>query len=123
MGFLVADLKGCTLFQFPPGEDYHKAHWNPTFSPDGKRILCYIPPNGPILLVDLRAGEKTVVQEKGAQAIFVDQGRAIVFERWNRRWGGDTAGEDAPPCDLWRLDLAPGAQLRKIMANASFSAN
>jgi dipeptidyl aminopeptidase/acylaminoacyl peptidase len=119
MGFLVADLKGRTLLQYPPGPAYREPHWNPIFAPDGQKIFCYRPAKGPLLLVDLATSTQTVVQENGAQAILVDQGKAIVFERWINRWGG----EGEPACDLWRLDLGSGEQPRKIIANAAFSAN
>lgn len=119
-GFVVIDRKGRTVFQFPKVEE-GDAYWRPVFSRDGKKILCYSPRNGPIYVVDLARGTKKELIDEGADPILVDNGKAIVYERWSNRW--DPEGEPKPSSDLWRLDLAPGAKPKKILPNASFASN
>jgi len=125
-GFVVTDLKGKLLLRFPSDKNEwkRKAYWTPSFSPDGNKILCYSPEqgNGPIYLVDLATGLPEKVAEDGADPKFVDQGRAIVFARWEGRWSDTPPGGQAPTsrCDLWRLDLKPGAVPQKILSQAGF---
>jgi Tol biopolymer transport system component len=124
-GFVVTDLQGKVLFRFPSDEHEwrSKAYWTPSFSPDGKKILCYSPRpgNGPIYLVDLATGiPEKITEEDGADPRFVDQGQAIVFARWQGRWSDSPPGNQDPKCDIWRLELKPGAVPQKILSQAAF---
>jgi TolB protein len=125
-GFVVTDLQGKVLFRFPSDEHEwrSKAYWTPSFSPVGKKILCYSPQpdNGPIYLVELATGIPEKITEDGADPRFVDQGRAIVFARWQGRWSDIPPGGQGPgpKCDIFRLELKPGAVPQKILSQAGF---
>ena len=117
-GFVVINLKGEKVFSFPHDRKDYTPYWRPQFTPDGQKILCYSPATAAdkvdtIYLVDLATGKKTEITE-GDNPTFVDQGRAIVFERWPRNRWGATGKVTA---DLWRLELAPGAQPKKIITD------
>ena len=117
-GFVVINLHGKKVFSFPRDPRDAAPYWRPQFTPDGQKILCYSPAASQgevdtIYLVDLATGKKKEITV-GANPTWVDQGRAIVFERWpQKRWSG-TGKETA---DLWRLELAPGAKAKKIITN------
>ncbi|MFZ5452372.1 MAG: TolB family protein [Thermodesulfobacteriota bacterium] len=117
-GFVVINLKGEKVFSFPPDPQDATPYWRPQFSRDGQKILCYSPATSAeevdtVHLVDLATGKETEVTE-GSKPTWVDQGRAIVFERWPKeRW----AVTGKVTADLWRLELAPGAQAQKIITD------
>ena len=118
-GFVVINLQGKRIFRFPRNSRDATPYWRPQFSPDGKEILCYSPATNPgdadvIYLVDLASGKKTTVT-LGSKPTYVDHGKAMVYERWPKeRWTAKTPVK----ADLWRLELTPGAQPQKIMADA-----
>jgi Tol biopolymer transport system component len=115
-GFMVINLHGEKVFSFPHDSQDAAPYWRPQFTPDGQKILCYSPAASPgevdtVYLVDLATGKKKEITV-GANPTFVDQGRAIVFERWpQERW----AGSGKVTADLWRLELVPGAKAKKII--------
>ncbi len=116
-GFVVLDQNGKRVMRFPqdPEKDY-RPYWRPGFSPDGLRILCFSMATNEseqnwIYLVDLKTRKATRVTE-GCYPTFVDGGPAIVFERRVGNFHKTTG------INLWRLDLASGAQPRLILRNA-----
>jgi Tol biopolymer transport system component len=117
-GFVVMDLEGKRLFRFPRDPQDSTPYWRPRFFPEGKKVLCYSPATSAeqvdtIYWVDLATGRKTKITE-GGKPTLVDQARAIVFERWPQdRW--QASGKVT--ADLWRLELAPGAQAQKIITD------
>ncbi len=117
-GFVVIDLKGQRRLRFPHNPRDAAPYWRPQFSADGREMLCYSPATTPgqkdvVYLVNLATLQKTRVTE-GSSPCFVDQGRAIVFERWpGNRW----TAQGPVQSDLWRLELTPGAQPRKLIAD------
>jgi Tol biopolymer transport system component len=118
-GFLVVDRQGKRLVRFPNNSKDATPYWRPQFSPDGKEILCYTPATDSgkedlIYLVNLASGRKTTVA-LGSKPTYVERGKAIVYERWPKeRWTATTPVK----ADLWRLELIPGAQPKKIVADA-----
>ncbi|SEM71909.1 TolB protein [Syntrophus gentianae] len=116
-GFTVSDLKGKTLFQFPPQVTDPTPYWRPSLALDGQTVLCYTPTTSEasddsIHLVDRKTG-KTVDVTTGANPVFVRHGTAIVFERWVNRWSEKASS------NLWILELKPGATPKQIIADAS----
>ncbi len=116
-GFAVTDLKGKTLFRFPPQGEDPAPYWRPSLAPDGQTVLCYSPATSDasedtIYLVDRKTG-KTLELATGANPSFVRNGSAIVFERWTNRWS------DRASSNLWILELKPGASPRRIITDAS----
>lgn len=116
-GFGVLDLKGEKIFRFPVDPKEVTPYWRPSFSADGKEILCYSPgitedQADLIYLVDLATKNKRLIAE-GSKPTFVEGGTAIVFER--RPAEHRLLGEDQAKTDLWRLELAKGAKPRKII--------
>jgi hypothetical protein len=86
-GFGILNETGKLFFHFPLGAADETPYWRPLFSADGKKILCFSPAtNGEgsdiIYLVDIDRGTKMRVGE-GLWPTFVDNGRAIVYERWS----------------------------------------
>jgi hypothetical protein len=65
--------------------------------------------------VDIDSGTKQRVAE-GLWPTFVDNGRAIVYERWNVH---SIERSKSSKSDLWLLELREGAQPKKIIANAA----
>ena len=119
-GFGILTETGKMFFHFPPGAADDTPYWRPLFSADGKKILCFSPAtNGKgsdiIYLVDIDRGTKRRVAE-GLWPTFVDNGRAIVFERWNVH---SIERNKSSKSDLWLLELREGAQPKKIIANAA----
>jgi TolB protein len=119
-GFVVLTLEGKKVFRFPkdPEKDY-RPFWRPAFTPDGGKVLCFSMPiregeKSWIYLVDIKSGQASRIVE-GYYPTLVDGGRAIVFERWTET--GKT-GKAATRINLWRLDLTPGAEPRRILENA-----
>jgi TolB protein len=118
-GFVVLNLKGQKVLQFPKNpEDYHP-FWRPTFSPDGGKMLCFSMATTMgeptyIYLVDLKTLKATRITA-GYYPTFVDGGQAIVFERWTET---GKPGPESVKIDLWRLDQSFGAQPRPIIKNA-----
>jgi Tol biopolymer transport system component len=118
-GFVVLNLEGKRVVRFPKDpQDYHP-YWRPTFSPDGRQVLCFsmaITEGAKtfIYLVDLKTLKAARVAE-GYYPTFVDGGKAIVFERWTET--GRT-GKEATKIDLWRQDLTPGSEPRLMLENA-----
>lgn len=117
-GFVVINLKGEKILRFPRNSEDYTPYWGPRFSPDGKKILCYSPATSPervdtVYLVDLATGAKTRITA-GSKPTFVDQGRAIVFERWSQSRWTDSGKATA---DLWRLELTLGAAAKKIITD------
>jgi len=118
-GFSVIDLKGKTVFHFPKKSTDPTPYWRPIFTADGKNILCYSPATNEketdsIYLINLSTGAKKKITE-GTNPTFVDNGKAIIFERWVNKW--DPEGE--AKSELWYLELKEGAKPRKIIQNAS----
>jgi len=116
-GFEVVNLKGERLFRLPADPQEGTPYWRPRFSPDGKEILCYSPATMEgqadfIFLVDVATQEKRQITE-GARPTFVEEGRAIVFERRPPEY--KLLGEERSRADLWRLELTPGAVAQKII--------
>ena len=116
-GFAVTDLKGKTLFRFPPKAEDPTPYWRPGLALDGKSVLCYSPATSEtsvdtIHRVDSRTG-KSVEVTTGANPAFVRNGAAVVFERWTNRWS------DKASSNLWILELKPGASPRRIITDAS----
>lgn len=116
-GFEVVDLNGKKVFSFPKDRHGSVPYWRPRFFRDGLRLLCYSPVTSEkgkdmIYAVDMKRGNKKAITE-GANPTFVEDGTAIVFERWANKWT-----ENARP-DLWYLGLRAGAKARKIVTNGS----
>jgi hypothetical protein len=119
-GFGILNETGKLFFHFPPGAADETPYWRPLFSADGKKILCFSPATNSkgsdiIYLVDIDSGTKKRVAE-GLWPTFVDNGRAIVFERWNVH---SIERDKSSKSDLWLLELREGAQPKKIIANAA----
>ena len=119
-GFGILNETGKVFFHFPPGAGDETPYWRPLFSADGKKILCFSPATSSkgsdiIYLVDIDRGTKKRVAE-GLWPTFVDNGRAIVFERWNVH---SIERNKSSKSDLWLLELREGAQPKKIIANAA----
>jgi TolB protein len=116
-GFAITDLKGKTLFRFPPKGEDPTPYWGPSLAADGQTVLCYAPATSDtsddtIYVVDRKTG-KMVEVTTGASPAFVRNGTAIVFERWDNRWS------DKASSNLWILELKPGAAPRRIITEAS----
>ncbi len=116
-GFAITDLKGKTLFRFPPKGEDPTPYWGPSLALDGQTVLCYSPATSDtsddtIYVVDRKTG-KMVEVTTGASPAFVRNGGAIVFERWTNRW------TDKASSNLWILELKPGASPRRIITDAS----
>ena len=116
-GFAVTDLKGKTLFRFPPKGEDPTPYWAPSLALDGQTVLCYSPATSDtsddtIYVVDRKTGKMADVTT-GASPAFVRNGTAIVFERWVNRW------TDKASSNLWILELKPGASPRRIITDAS----
>lgn len=116
-GFAVTDLKGKTLFRFPPKAEDPTPWWGASLALDGKSVLCYSPATSEtsddtIYRVDSKTG-KSVEVTAGSNPAFVLNGAAIVFERWTNRWS------DKASSNLWILELKPGSSPRRIIADAS----
>jgi Tol biopolymer transport system component len=118
-GFSVIDLKGKTLFHFPNKSTDSTPHWRPLFTSDGKKFLCYSPATNEketdaIYLIDLSSGAKKKITE-GTNPAFIDNGKAIIFERWVNKWNPEGGARS----DVWYLELREGSKPRKIIQNAS----
>ncbi|MDY0188379.1 MAG: hypothetical protein RBR16_10690 [Syntrophus sp. (in: bacteria)] len=116
-GFALSDLKGKTLFRFPPKAEDLTPYWRPSLAPDGQTVLCYSPATSEgsedtIHLVDRKTG-RLVDVTTGANPVFVRGGTAIVFERWVNRWSEKASSH------LLILELKPGATPKEIIPNAS----
>ena len=116
-GFAITDLKGKTLFRFPPKGEDPTPYWGPSLALDGQTVLCYSPATSDaaddtIHVVDRKTGKRVEVIT-GASPVFVRNGTAIVFERWVNRWS------DKASSNLWILELKPGAAPRRIITDAS----
>jgi TolB protein len=121
-GFSVIDLKGKSIFTFPNKSADSTPYWRPLFSSDGKKILCYSPATNEderdsIYLIDLSTSIKKKITE-GTNSTFVNNGKAIIFERWVNKW--DTEGK--AKSDIWYLELKEGARPKKIIQNATVPA-
>lgn len=119
-GFGILNETGKFFFHFPPGTADDTPYWRPLFSADGKKILCFSPATNSkgsdiISLVDIDRGTKKRVAE-GLWPAFVDNGKAIVYERWNVH---SIDRNKSSKSDLWLLELREGAQPKKIIANAA----
>jgi Tol biopolymer transport system component len=118
-GFSVIDLKGKTVFHFPKKSIDPTPYWQPLFTSDGKKILCYSPATNEketdsIYMIDLSTGTKKKIAE-GTNPAFVNNGKAIIFERWVNKWDAEGKAKS----DLWYLELIKEAKPRKIIENAS----
>lgn len=114
-GFFVLDAAGRQIWRYPVQADDYRPYWRPQFSSDGRRILCFSPSTDEesvdsIYLVEMDSGVRRRVTD-GANAVFVDAGVAIVFER-----AGDCA--EGEMTDLWRLDLRDDAVPERIVRDA-----
>ena len=127
-GFYVVNLQGKTVFKFPRDPQDSDPYWRPRFSPDGKEILCYSPATSEgggsvknqqdqIYLVNMATQQARRITG-GWNPTFVDGGKAIVYEVWPpERW--ERVRNSMVKPDLWRLHMAPDAQPRKILTDAS----
>jgi Tol biopolymer transport system component len=118
-GFSVIELKGKTIFHFPKKSTDPTPYWRPLFSSDGKKILCHSPATNEketdsIYLIGLSTGTKKKIAE-GTNPTFVDNGKAIIFERWTNKW----SPEGNTKSDLWYLELKEGTRTKQIIKNAS----
>ncbi len=118
-GFVVLTLDGKKVLRFPENPEDYRPFWRPTFSPDGAKVLCFSMATTPddktwIYLVDLKTRQAARLTQ-GYYPTLVDGGKGIVFERWTETGG---TGKAATKIDLWRLDLTPGAEPRRILENA-----
>jgi TolB protein len=118
-GFSVIDLSGKTVFHYPKSGSDSTPFWRPQFSPDGKQILCFSPATSEdavdsIFMINMNTGLKQRIAE-GANPLFVENGKAIVFERWLNKW----SSEGNAKSDLWYLEIREGAQMKKILDGAS----
>jgi Tol biopolymer transport system component len=116
-GFSVVNLKGKTIFRYPPDFNDPTPYWKPQFTPDGKEILCYSPTTfedgrDKIFLIDIKNRTKKFVTE-GSNPAFACKGRAIIFERWTDKWRPEARS------DLWFLELQEGAEPRMILKDGS----
>lgn len=116
-GFVIIDLTGKKIARFPFNPKADASYLQPRFSPDGQEILCWSYDfkedtkrvgNHAIYLVNWRTGA-TRRLALGTNPTFVDGGKAIVFAKREHH---------NSPTDLYRLELAPGAQPRLILRNA-----
>jgi Tol biopolymer transport system component len=116
-GWVIVDLSGKRLKSFPTDKEDYTPYWRPQFTRDGKEILCYSPITSEgqvnrIHLVDLATLKKREVV-RGLKPTFVEQGKAIVFERYRK---GEGLSTENVPQDLWYLPLG-GGEPRKILEN------
>ena len=114
-GFFVLDAEDRQIWRYPVQADDYHPYWRPQFSSDGRRILCFSPSTDEesadsIYLVEMDSGTRQIVT-KGANAVFVDAGTTIVFER-----AGECA--EGEMTDLWRLDLRADAVPQRIVRDA-----
>lgn len=116
-GLAIIDLTGKQIARLPFNPKSDDSYLQPRFSPDGQEILCWSYDfkknenrvgNHTIYLVNWRTGAKRMLT-LGTNPTFVDGGKAIVFAKRERQ---------NSPSDLYRLELAPGAQPRLILRNA-----
>jgi len=119
-GFVILGAAGKRLKRFPPGKEDYTPYWRPQFTRDGKEILCYSPVTSEgqvnrIYLVNLATLAKREVT-RGLNPTFVEQGRAIVFERYRQ---GEGLSTDNVPVDLWYLPLN-GGEPKKILEDVRF---
>jgi Tol biopolymer transport system component len=123
-GFSVVNRHGKSVFMFPQDPQNSDPYWRPQFFPDGKEILCYSPRTSwgggsvesqrdNIYQVNMSTRQANRIAG-GCNPTFVDGGKAIIYEGWPP--GPREIGSKP---DLWRLDLAPGAQPRKILTDAA----
>jgi Tol biopolymer transport system component len=115
-GFSIIDLKGETVFQFPPEHENSTPYWRPSLSHDGRKVLCYTPAISDtsadtIYFVDRAAG-KMITVTNGANPVFVNNETAIVFESWGNRWS------EAASSNLWFLELVSGSAPKRILLDA-----
>jgi len=115
-GFRVINLQGQEVFRYPPDPGDPKPYQFARFSPDGQKFICYSydfseAKRHEIYLVSMKDKSRRKITE-GSAPIFVDGGAAIVFVR-----NQGLPGNRYQP-DLYRMDLTPDAQPRKIIANA-----
>jgi len=116
-GFSIINLKGKTIFRYPPDFNDPTPYWKPQFAPDGKEVLCYSPATSEegmdkIFMIDIKKGIKKYITE-GSKPTFACKGNAIIFERWSNKWSTEARS------DLWFLELKEGAAPRMIIKEAS----
>jgi Tol biopolymer transport system component len=117
-GFEIVDLAGKVLASFPSQASDTTPYWRPQINRDGTRVLCFTPAghnssDGPaIYLVNPSKAAKRKIAE-GTNPTFIGRGKSIVYEYPSKEPGG------GPRADLWLLELAPGAQPRKIVRNGA----
>jgi Tol biopolymer transport system component len=123
-GFFVVNRQGKTIFTFPRDPQNADPYWRPQFSPDGKEILCFAPRTSwgggsvesrrdNIYLVNMATRQARRIAG-GLNPTWAEGGKAIVYEG-----SSPDSREIGSKPDLWRLDLAPGAQPRKILTDAA----
>jgi Tol biopolymer transport system component len=118
-GFSVIDLKGKSKVNFPKKSTDPTPYWRPLFTSDSKKILCYSPATNEkqtdsIYFIDLSTGATEKISE-GTTPTFIENGKAIIFERWINKWSPEANAQS----DLWYLELKEGAKPIKIIENAS----
>lgn len=116
-GFAIIDLNGKRLFRYPLKGSDSTPYWRPALSPEGHRILCYSPATteaaeDTIHLINRRTQRRSPVTS-GTNPVFIRNGSAILFERWENRWSSDASS------NLWILDIEPGAAPKQILTNGS----
>ena len=111
-GIVVLDASGAFLMRIPPSRDDPKPYRRPSFSADGRSILCYSPGTSgadadSVLLADMKTG---IVRRlaHGVEPTFADE-KTVVFVR--RSAGGAAAGADCTMVrtELWRVELGRGS--------------
>lgn len=117
-GIMVLEASGAFIMRIPPGRDDPKPYRRPSFSADGRSILCYSPGTSgadadSVLLADLRSG---IVRRlaHGVEPTFADE-QTVVFVRRSAGAGG---GSDCTMArtELWRVGLARGSAPVQILA-------
>ena len=117
-GIVVLEASGAFIMRIPPGRDDPKPYRRPSFSADGRSILCYSPGTSgadadSVLLADLRSG---IVRRlaHGVEPTFADE-QTVVFVRRSAGAGG---GSDCTivRTELWRVGLARGSAPVQILA-------
>jgi hypothetical protein len=116
-GFEICDLKGKRLFRYPLKKEDSTPYWGANLASDGQTILCYSPATSQesedkIYLIDRKTSRKVAVSG-GTNPVFIRNGKAIIFERWENRWSDNASS------NLWVLELKPGAVPKQIVTDAS----
>ena len=115
-GIVVLDASGAFLTRIPPGRDDPKPYRRPSFSADGRSLLCYSPGTSgadadSVILADMRTG---IVRRlaHGVEPTFADE-QTVVFVR---RSAGSGADCTIIRTELWRVGLGRGSAPVRILS-------